>query len=119
MTTRAQRKYKFEGISRSTAIGIFAALSSSQAAFLTRGVIGMVFFYLLQRIASWLANQGLAILNIGVDALVIAQEKKDFDRDLEEALRKVQKAKRKLTPEEQEEIDEPVRRAMRRFGRFN
>lgn len=114
----AEVKYQFDGISKITATLLFTTIAASPMSFLTTGFIGKITFYLLKRISNWLANQGLAILNVGVDAIKIAQEKKAFDRAIEEAINKVLEAKHKLTKEEQDAIDDPVKKAFRKFVSF-
>lgn len=111
-------KHNFDGIARASATMVFTAMAASPMAFITRGVLGQVTFFFLKKVMNWSANQGLAILNLGVDSLRIAQEKRTFDRQISEALAKVQATKRRLTQEEKNEIDAPVIDAFRRFARF-
>jgi len=115
----AEVKYQFDGIARLNATLLFAAMAASPVAFLTTGLLGKFVFMVLTHIGNWLANQGLALLNIGVDMIKIHFEKKDYDEAMEEALAvkdMIIKTGRKLTPQEVEDIDGKVKNAFRKFA---
>ena len=114
----AKVKHDFNGIAKLTATLIFTAMASGPSSVLTTGFLGQVTLFFLKRFSNWLTNQGLAVLNIGVDAIKIAGQKKDFDQEMEKAIQKVLTTKRRLTKEEQDAIDEPVKRAFRKFVSF-
>lgn len=114
----AEVKHQFDGIAKATATLLFTSMAAGPFAFLTGGFLGHITFFILKRFSNWLANQGLALLNIGVDAIKIAQEKKKFDEEIDKAIKAVLEAKRKLTKEEQAAIDEPVKKAFRKFVSF-
>lgn len=108
-------KHKFNNLSRGMATMIFTAMASTPLAFLTTGIVGKITFYFLQRWSNWLINQGLVLANVGIDFVKTASQKKDYDQAIEEAIQKVLQTKHRLTKEEQDAIDEPVKRAFRRF----
>lgn len=114
----AEAKYQFDGISKATATLLFTAMASGPLAFLTTGILGKITFFFLKKVGNWLANQGLALLNIGVDQIKISLEKRNFDRAMDEAIKKVMETNRRLTKEEQAEIDDPVKKAFREFASF-
>ena len=64
---------------------------------------------------SGFASKGLVILNVGIDILMTAGEKDDFDETLEQAINQVLTSKKKLTKEEGEKIDGPVKDKFRKF----
>ncbi len=94
---------------------IFTSMAGSPLAFLTHGFLGRITFFFLTKVGSWLANQGLALLNIGIDELRIAAQKDDYEKAIEEALKSVGEAKQKLTPAEIKAIDDKVKKAFRKF----
>lgn len=114
----AVSKHDFGGIAKVTATLLMTLMATTPLAFLTRGFLGKVTFFFLRKVGNWLANQGLAVLNLGVDAIKIAQEKKTFDKELEKALKTVAESKGKLSPKEVKAIDDEVRRAFKRFAKF-
>ena len=114
----AEVKYQFDGIAKFNATLIFTALAgSSWGSFLTSGFVGRLVFFFLEKFGNWMANQGLAMANIGVDILITAHEKKNYDAVLEEAIHQVQ-SKRNLTQEEIDAIDEKVKAAAKKFIAF-
>ena len=114
----AEVKYEFPGLSKFNATLIFTAMASSPLAFLTTGFLGNITFFFLKKIGRWLANQGLALLNLGVDFLMVELEQRDFENAMDEAIAKVKASKGRLTKEQKEEIDAPVKNAFRRFASF-
>lgn len=114
----AEVKYQFDGMARFTATMVFTKMASGPLAFLTTGFLGNITFFLLKKGANWLANQGLAVLNIGLNEILVAQQKGRFDKVLEDALKQVKQTKRKLSKKEQAEIDDRVIKAFRTFAYF-
>ena len=98
---------------------IFTALATtSWGSFLTTGLVGRVVFFFLKKFGNWMANQGLALANIGVDIIITAHEKNEYDKVMDEALKKVLNTKRPLTEEEKDAIDGPVKKAAKKFISF-
>lgn len=94
---------------------MFTALASSPLSFMTTGFFGKITFFFLEKLMNFLANNGLILLNIGVDHLQTAIEKDNFDEAIEEALKVVRNTKGKITKERAHEIDQPVIDAFRKF----
>lgn len=115
----AEIKYQFDGIARFNATLIFTALASTGwGAPLTTGLLGKLVFFFLKKFGNWFANQGLALLNIGIDHIKIASEKSNYEQVFAEALAEVQANKNKLTPAQRKAIDDKVKRAARHFIHF-
>ncbi len=113
---RSVAKHKLKGFGKAGALLVFTQLAGTPMFFLTTGVLGKITFFFLQKIMSGLASKGLVVLNVGVDLLATAGEKKKFDSAIEEALNKIKNSKKQLTMEEKNAIDEPVRKAFRKFA---
>ena len=114
----AEAKHEFGGIARVTATMLMTFMATSPLAFLTHGILGKITFFFLTKVGNWLASNGLAILNLGVDAIKIAQQKKTFDREIEKALKAVAESKGNLSPSEAKAIDAEVKAAFKRFAKF-
>lgn len=114
----AESKYEFEGIGKFNATLIFTAMAGGPLAFLTTGFLGTITFFLLKKFGSWLANQGLALLNVGIDFIKIEFEQKAFDDAMEKAIAKVKGSSHKLSKQEVKEIDDEIKRVFRRFASF-
>lgn len=114
----AESKHQFDGIGKFSATLIFTSMAGGPLAFLTTGWLGTITFFLLKKFGSWLANQGLALLNIGVDAIKLSIEKGAYDAAIEAAIKQVKETNRPLTVKEKREIDESVKRAFRKFAVF-
>jgi len=115
----AEVKYQFKGMSRFNATLLFTALASSAwGSFLTTGLMGKFVFFILEKIGNWIANQGLALANIGIDEIKIMAEKDNFESVMDEAVKEVQNKKGRLTDAEKKKIDNRVKSAFRRFATF-
>ena len=98
-----------------------SAMAGGPLAFLTTGVLGKITFFVLKKIMNGFANNGLAVLNLGVDIISINFQERDFNEAMRAALiarDKIISKKGKLTKEEINAIDQPVKDAFRRFARF-
>lgn len=113
----AEIKYQFDGISKMTSLLLFNAMASGPWFFLTQGMLGRFTMFLLKKFSKWALNQGLVIVNIGIDIIEIEMDKRAFDDAMEQAIKKVQ-SKRKLTPGEIKAIDADVKKAFKEFVRF-
>lgn len=116
--TSAEVKYQFPGIAKFNALLLFTALGSSPAAFLTNGLLGKFVYFFLNRFGNWLANQGLALANMGVDALIISEQHGNYEQVMDEAFEEIKKKKGRLSPEERKKIDDKVKDAFREFAPF-
>lgn len=117
----AAEKYQFDGIASVSASFVLTAMAGSPLAFLTTGVLGKITFFFLQKIMNGLANNGLAVLNLGIDFLSVNFQERDFTEAMRAALiarDKIITTKGKLTKEEMDAIDAPVKEAFRRFARL-
>lgn len=68
-----------------------------------------------------LASLGLVVLNVGTEKLLIIMAENNFDGTWESAqklISEIHRQGRELTDEEKKAIDEPVKNAFRRFGRW-
>ncbi len=113
-------KYDFKGIKQYGAKGMILALESTGVGKVMldwgfRGIIEILFEWLV----NWLANKGLIILNVIAISVEGHFDQQAFDREMEEALKKIQTSGGKLTPEQMKEIDAEVIRAFRKFALFS
>lgn len=112
-------KYKFNGVAKLSATLVFTALASQGWGVpLTTGIVGKFVFWLLTKHYNWMANQGLALANIGADLILVTMEQGDYDSAISDGLKKVLATKRKLTKEEVDAINAPVKAAARKFFSF-
>lgn len=114
----AEVKYKFRGIAKFNAFLIFSAMAGGPLAFLTTGIVGTITFRLLEIAGNWFANQGLALLNIGVDVLIVAAQKNNYESVINKAIDKVKNHKGPMSKKKQKEIDDEVIDAVRDFIRM-
>lgn len=113
-------KYDFKGIKKYGAKGLALALSSTPwgAVLVNTWGLKSVVDILLEWGVNWLANKGLVVLNIAAIAVEGEWDQKAFDKDMEEALKKVEAATGRLTPEQAKAIDDEVLKAFRKFAVF-
>jgi len=117
----AETKYKLDGLARLNAAWMFAALAASPLSFLTNGILGKVVFQGLVYLGNILANNGLALLNLGIDFVAIKFDKKNYNEAIDagiEARDRIIGLRGRLTQEEKDEIDAPVKDAFRDFAGF-
>ena len=117
----AEVKYQFDGIAAVSATMVFAAMAGGPLAFLTTGILGKITFFFLKKIMNGLANQGLAVLNLGIDFMAINFQQADYESAMDAAIKardEIIGKRGKLTIEEQREIDEKVKAAFRKFAPF-
>lgn len=114
----AEIKYKFKGIARFNAFLLFSAMSGGPLAFLTTGILGTITFKFLELVGNWFANQGLALLNIGVDAIMVAAEQNKYESVINRAIERVKNHKGPMPEKLKREIDNEVIDAVRDFIRF-
>lgn len=114
----AEIKYQFKGIARFNAYLIYSALSTGPFSFLTTGILGTITFKVLELAGNWLANQGLALLNIGYDAIKIAAEQNRYESVINSAIARVKNHKGPMPEKLKKEIDNEVIDAARDFIRF-
>lgn len=115
----AEVKHDFPGIAKFNATLIFTALASSSGlAFLTTGVLGRITYKALEMFGNWLANQGLALGNIGYDNIVIAAQEFNYEQVFDTVLYEILKEKNPLSPEKRKELDDKVIIAFRKFASF-
>ena len=108
-------KYQFDGVSKFSAVMIFTSLASSPFAFLTTGILGKFTFFILEKISNWLANKGLILLNVGVNYIAVLNQQGDYDKTIEEAIKKVKDNPGRLTDAQKKAIDQPVIDSFKRF----
>ena len=116
-------KYDFDGIGAASASVVFALMAANPAtAWLTVGLIpGKIVYYLLSRVFGKFASQGVVILNVGAEKVLVASEKSQFDGTMESSYRliaEIQATGRDLTDEEMKAIDGPVIEVFRKFARL-
>lgn len=114
----AEVKYEFEGIAKFNAMLVFTALASGPYAYLTTGILGKFVFFVLKKIGNWIANQGLALANIGIEEIRNPILLDNYDSTMNDALNEVLRRKGRLTDEEKKAIDDKVKDAARNFIRF-
>lgn len=109
-------KYNFKGIKKTGGAGLKVALSLSPwTSWLLS--FGSLLDLALELFSNWLANRGLIILNIGVDAITSNQGQKGFDDAMDEAFRQITNAGgvENLTPEQIKELDDAIIKATRKL----
>lgn len=111
-------KHDFKGIKKLGATALFTAVASSPFGFLTNGLLGKITFFLLEKIANWLANQGLIILNVGAAYLKTNFEQKAFETAMQKAFELVDGKQGKLNPAEVKAIDDEVIKIFDDFAIF-
>jgi hypothetical protein len=114
-------RYDFKGFKKLSAVGLFTALGASpKLGFLTRGVGGKVVYGILGHLSNWLINNILKGLNITAEKVDVVIKKNEFDDGFELSITTADKEKAAgpLSPERAKEIDDEVRKVMRKFGRF-
>lgn len=102
-------KYNFKGMKKLGTAGLKSAfaLSPSTAWLLKFGSFLDLF---LELFSNWLANRGLILLNVGVDAIKGGEGQRGFDEAMDDAFEKITNAGgvEKLTPEQVKAIDDEV-----------
>jgi hypothetical protein len=115
-------KYKFEGIGETVAALVVAGLSANpQFAWLVKGFLGRVVWFGAKLAGMGFASLGLVVLNVGAAKIDTIVTHGNFDGSWDSArklIAEIQKEGRELTDEEKARIDEPVKAAFRKFGRF-
>lgn len=117
----AYAKHKFDGIASVSATFAMTAMAGGPLAFLTTGFLGKITFFLLKKMMNGFTNNGLAVLNLGVDFLSTNFQERDFDEAMRAALiarDKIITKKGRLTKEEMDAIDLPVKNTFRKFVRL-
>jgi hypothetical protein len=115
----AEIKHQFDGIAKFNATLIFTALAANPpTAFLTTGVLGKVLFFILAKLGNIMANNGLALANIGVDMVQLAIQKNNYDSAMDAAIKQVLETKGPLSKEQKDAINAPVKEAFLKFISF-
>lgn len=108
-------KHKFSGIGKTGATGVFLWLSSSNPG-LTSGFFGKLLYWVLTKFFSSAASAGLVMMNVGVENVLVMDQKNDYDGSFDEAFKIInEKGLNNLTQEEKDAIDEKVKEAFRKF----
>lgn len=110
-------KYDFPGIKKWGAKGLSAALASTPwgSWLVTTWGLKDVVDIALAWLANWLANKGLVVLNLGAIYVEGEFDQAGFDREMDAAIKKVEDAKGKLTPEQIKAIDDEIIKVARKF----
>lgn len=99
-----------------------AALASNpKTVFLTGNLIGKVVWFVIKLLAMGAASIGLVALNLGAAKVEAIISGNNFDGSWESAQKLIKAIKdqgREMTDAEIKAIDEPVKAAFRKFGRF-
>lgn len=115
-------KHRFDGIGETGAAMLVAALSvNPKTMFLTKGIPGKILFTVSKYMFMGLASLGLVVLNVGAAKIDTIIAENNFDGSWESAqklIAKIHGEGRELTDAEKKSIDDPVKEAFRRFGRF-
>ncbi len=115
-------KYKFEGIGEIGAATLMAALAlNPQTSWMTAGFVGRISWFIGKLIAMGGASLGLVFVNVGTEKISVILDQGGFDGSWESAQRLLAAARdagKELTDAEKQAIDDPVRAAFRKFGRF-
>jgi hypothetical protein len=92
-----------------------------QLAWMAAGLPGKLLWLISKCICMGLASVGLVVLNVGTEKLLVIMAESNFDGSWESAQKlidEVHRQGRELTDAEKKAIDEPVKAAFRRFGRW-
>lgn len=109
-------KYDFAGIKAWGATGLYALLAAtSVGAWLIKYMMGPVIKFVLENAVNWLANEGLVVLNVGAIYVEGEFSQSAFDNAMNDAIKKVETARSKLTPAQIKAIDDEVIAAARKF----
>lgn len=115
-------KHKFDGIGEAGAAIILAGLAANAGTvWLTVGFIGKTVWFLVKLMCMGLASIGLVVLNVGAEKIETIMAENKFDGSWDSAKKlidEIHRQGRELTDEEKKRIDDPVKDAFRRFGRF-
>ena len=109
-------KYNFKGIKKSGKAGVKAALALSPwTSWLLS--LGSLLDLGIELCLNWLANRGLVVLNVGLDAIQGSKDQKGFDDAMDEAYRQITNAGgvENLTPEQIKELDDAIIKATRKL----
>lgn len=113
---------KYSGIGEASASAVLASLSLNPTTVgLTTGFMGRIIFFICKIFFTVLAALGLVILNVGASKIQTLVDEGNYTgsrEDAEKLIEAIRTTGRDLTPEEIKEIDEPVKAAFRKFGRF-
>lgn len=116
------QKHKLEGIGEATAALTMAALAANpQTVFLTGAVVGKIIWFVIKLLAMGGASIGLVVVNVGAAKVETIITENTFDGSWESAqklIKAIIEQGREVTDAEARKIDEPVKAAFRKFGRF-
>lgn len=104
-------RYDFQGIQKQMGRLIDGLLASTGwGAAILASPFKPVVDYAESLLVNYLANEGLIILNVGVNIVDGVMDQAAMDRALDEGIRKVTQGRDKLTPKEGKIIDDKVRK---------
>lgn len=117
-------KYNFANIKKAGAKAILAALAGASWAAAPVAKRLLVIFapvvdWLFEWGVNWAANNGLVILNLGANWANGEFDQATFDKSIEDALRRIQHGRDKITPEEGAKLDQAIIDAANKFIPFN
>lgn len=93
-------------------------LAATPLNFLTIGFWGKITHWILSRLYTWLASNGLTLLNVGIANVQVASQKSDWEAAIMEAWAIVDNKTKELSDAEKKKIDDKVRSAHRKFASF-
>jgi len=111
-------KHKLDGIGSKAATATMMLLASTPMAWLAVGAWGTATHYLLTKLFSWLAGNGLILANVGISNIEIALQKNEWEKIINEAWTIVDNKTKELSDDEKKRIDDRVRDAHRKFASF-
>lgn len=105
-------RYNFTGIQKATGRLIDALLAGTAwGAWLLASPFKPVINYLRDFAVNWMANNGLIVLNIGVNIVDGVLDQKALDKALDDGIRRVMQGRDTITEDEGKAIDDKVRKA--------
>jgi hypothetical protein len=112
-------KHRFEGLAEVDATIVMMLLAANPSTFpLTVGPWGKIIHWAVKGFFLWGLDKGLKWMNVGVARLETAGESNDLDSAFDEGWKIIDERKKDLTDAQKAKIDERVKRAHRKFGRF-
>lgn len=114
-------RYDFKGIKEKGAKGIEAVIAATTwgASLIKIPFFGLIEDAFLQLAVNWLANRGLVVFNLADIVIDGELDQNTFDAVFDDGLRRLQVGRDKLTPAQGKAIDDAVRKAARKFIKFN
>lgn len=105
-------RYNFPGIQKAMGLVIDGLLvATTWGAWILASPFRPAVKFLENSLTNFLANQGIIVINVGVNIIDGVLDQKALDTALDEGIRRVMQGRDKITPKDGEAIDDKVRKA--------